>query len=97
MLGLKKGDVVDIAVDGGEYYLYKKYDSSAVNGRHEGKLCYVNQGIRRNGHLRTFSVTLCKAMLSLTKCEDSVRLPMGSAAEYGQIGLAAPIVTRNIL
>jgi hypothetical protein len=93
MLGLQEGDVIDIATDGVEYYMYVRYQAARTVGRHRGR-CYVtHRGKRRQNNLRAYNVALTRAMLR-GRNADAVSLPVGEAVETAELGLALPIITR---
>lgn len=88
-LGISPGDVVDIATDGIEYYLYVRHKAEDIIGRHEAK-CYAS---RKGSHnMRLNSKRLCRAMLKHRT--GKVPLRCGEVAEVPGIGTAITIITR---
>lgn len=95
-LGIKEGDVIDISVDEGEYYLYVRAKSENVIGRHEAKCFSTKKSIKgQSRHLRAHSKTLTNAILS--KYPDGIkyaRIPAGSIVEEApKIGKAIILIT----
>ena len=96
MLGLTAGDVIDIAIEGMEYYLYVAHNGTDITGRHEAQLYATNHGkVCRN--LRCSSKRLTRAVLAMHPDEDVVRLYAGRAEQLitpeGVI-TAVPIIVR---
>lgn len=90
-LGLNNGDVIDIMVDRGEYYLYVKH-RAPLSGRHEGMVMKSN---RYGMHYVASSIKICKYMLNLCQCKDDIlKLPVGEAVDIETCGTALPIITR---
>lgn len=97
LLGLKHGDVIDIAYDGVEYYLYKRYDSSSLVGRHEAQVRATNHGKHYCHNLRAQSVRMCRQILQMHDGADVVRLPVGELETRSGMGKVLPIIVRNNL
>jgi len=96
-LALKKGDVIDIASDGIEYYLYVKYRAGSVIGRHYGHCFPSHPGKTQSNNMRAHSVALTDAILRIHHA-DVVSLPVGSPADIPALGgVALPIIIRNRL
>ena len=92
-LSMEKGDVIDIMVDGREYYLYVSIHASVVFGRHEAQ-CYPTQ--RGSRHFRAYSRRLCTAMMQATGINERVSFAAGEIVEmHGHKVL--PIITRKNL
>lgn len=87
-LGMEKGDVIDIMVDGGEYYLYVSIHASVVFGRHEAQ-CYPTQNGSR--HFRTYCRRLCTAILQATGNERACFAAVEMVEVNGR--KAIPIIT----
>lgn len=92
-LGLQHGDVVDIMLDRGEWYLYVKYHSP-VNGRHDGMAYRSNA---RGNHFRVWSKALCNAVLTECQVDDKVKLCVGDPVDLYIYGKALPIIIKYIL
>jgi hypothetical protein len=92
-LDLDNGDVIDIMMERGEYYLYVKH-RAPLAGRHEGMVLKSN---RYGMHCVASSIKLCNAIMAECKCDkdaDRLKLPIGAAVELPNIGTAIPIITR---
>lgn len=88
-LDLRTGDVVDVAVDGRECYLYVKYRAGVVVGRHEAQVYPTNRAKRRGFSMRCHSKRLCAAVLEMCGVDDVARLMTGEMTEHG-----LPLITR---
>lgn len=95
-LGLVRGDVIDIASDGVEVYLYVKHRASDVVGRHRGVCNPTKIGKRKSNNMRAWNAALCSYILRMHHT-DVVSLPVGEAVEVAGLGLALPIIVRNRL
>ncbi len=73
-LSLGPGDVVDVASDGREYYLFVSL--KAPTGRHTAQCREVNRGYR---HFRFNSVKLARIMLLASGHSDVAHFPVGGA------------------
>ena len=97
MLNLSEGDVVDIARDKGEYFIYRRH-KSGVMGKHRGVLKKPhNVSV---SFLRVYSRPLCEAIFcASSKFEgmDVLKLPAGEPVELEGLGTAVPLITRNPL
>ncbi len=89
-LNLSRGDVVDIATDGGETLLYVKHHAPTV-GRHEGMVFPSN---KRGYHCVASSATLCRYILSLCGDGDRASLCCGTAVDLPPYGKALPIIIK---
>lgn len=92
-LGMGKGDVIDIMVEGGEYYLYVSIRASAAFGRHEAR-CYPTQ--RGSRHFRTYCRRLCTSILSAAGTNGYARFAAGDPLMVNG-RKAIPIITRKNL
>lgn len=96
-LGLKPGDVIDIALDdtGRECYLYVKHRAENLSGRHKAQ-CHVTNGrLAQCNSLRAHSVEICRQILGMNGCAgNQVRLPVGDPEEIPCIGTALPLIIR---
>lgn len=92
-LDINEGDVIDVAEYYGEYYLYVRHRAAEVIGRHEAQCRRTN---RCGRCLRAYSRRLCKALLALTKGEESeIRMPAGEMRELVTLGRSIALITRN--
>lgn len=92
-LDLQHGDVIDIMLGYGEWYLYVKHRSPKV-GRHEG-MAFRSNG--RGNHFRVWSKTLCNAILKECKISDKVKLCVGLPVNLKIYGKALPIIIKYII
>lgn len=74
-LALAPGDVIDIAQESGERYLYVRLRAGEYAGRHEGTVWATANG---KGTFRTWSRTLANAMLSAAGISGTLRCPCGA-------------------
>lgn len=74
-LSLAPGDVVDIADDSGEWWLYVKYRNNDYIGRYESVVYATNK--QRKGTMRVYSKALCKKVLALVGATTCLRCPCG--------------------
>lgn len=77
-LSLAPGDVIDIAQEGGEWYLYVKLRSGSYVGRHDGRVFSTAKG---GGTFRTWSKSLTSIVLSAAEATGRLRCPCGSEVE----------------
>ncbi len=90
-LGIERGDIIDIMVGGGEYYLYVSAHASQICGRHEAQ-CYPSK--RGGHHFRAYSRRLCAAILKIAGITIHGNFPAGEVVEING-HKAIPIITRN--
>lgn len=93
LLDLRCGDIIDIYIDGAEFYLYVKHRAGAVAGRHEATLYPTSKAVRRCNNLRCHSKRLCNAMLQACGTQETLRLPVGEPVCLRGT-TALPIITR---
>lgn len=93
-LNLQHGDVIDIMLYGGEWYLIVRYRSALVVGRHKCTAFRSNKG---GHHFRIWSKEHCTAILDYCQCTDRVKLCVGTPTEIPVYGTALPIIIKNIL
>ena len=77
-LSLAPGDVIDIAQESGEWYLYVKLRSGHYAGRHEGRVCATAHG---KGTFRTWSKAIATAVLKWAGANGLLRCPCGMEFE----------------
>lgn len=92
-LQLSRGDVIDVMVDNGEYYLYVKR-RTPVNGRYEAMVLPTN---KRGNHFRAYSRRLCSAILRASGVADTARLCIGVPVESVVYGPLLPIIIKFLL
>lgn len=93
-LSLHPGDVIDIAHDGSEYYLYVKHHNAV--GRHEAQ-CHATYKGKTCNSLRAHSKRLCQAVLDVNGNSNEARLPVGEPTDHSTLGTTLPIIIkRNI-
>lgn len=93
-LSLHPGDVIDIAHDGSEYYLYVKHRNAV--GRHEAQCAATYKG-RTCNNLRAHSRRLCQAVLKVNGNYTTARLPVGEPVQHNSLGTTLPVIIRNNL
>lgn len=92
LLGLNRGDVIDLMDTGSEYYLYIKYHAPTI-GRHEA-MCFPTKAGGR--HFRTYSFRLCNALMKVFGCNDNkMGLVIGEPMALFHIDVALPIINRK--
>lgn len=92
-LGIKPGDVIDIAVDelGREVYLYVRHRQPA--GRHKAQ-CYTTGKGRTCNSLRAHSVEICRKVLDMRGFSATqARLPVGDPVDIQGVK-ALPLIVR---
>ncbi len=96
MLGLKCGDVIDISVDGSEYYLHKRFPDCEPCGKHAARCLATRKHIRSCNNLRVFFKPLARIMLGVAGVSDAARLAVGDPVTINGI-LAVPIIYKHNL
>lgn len=91
-LSLHPGDVIDIAHDSSEYYLYVKHHNTV--GRHEAQ-CYATNHGKICNNLRAHSKRLCQAVLKVNGNYLTARLPVGEPFQHGSLGTVLPIIIHH--
>ncbi len=91
-LSLRHGDVIDIARDTGEYYLYVKHRNAV--GHHEAQ-CRATYRGRTCNNLRAHSKRLCLAVLKVNGNYTTARLPVGEPINHPSLGTALPIIIHH--
>ncbi len=97
ILGLADGDVIDIAYDNVEYYLYVKYKGNTLVGRHEGMIHPTNRNKHYCNNMRAYSKRLCGLILAMHRGVSEVRLPVGEVETRLGLGKVLPIIVRCVL
>lgn len=94
LLNIQKGDVIDIAVTDGEYYLFVPTHCGC--GRHEGVCFPSNNRAKKTNSFRAHSTRLCRSILAVAGSNEKACLPCGELCELS-IGKAVPIIVKNDL
>lgn len=95
LLGIRPGDVIDIAHEGGEFYMFVSHKADDAQGRHEGQ-CYPTK--HRSHNFRTHSKRLCQAIMALSNATNVARLPIGDTALlFDKTVTAVILIVRNNL
>lgn len=81
-LSLVPGDVIDIAQEHDEWYLYVKLRSGKYVGRHDGRVAATSKG---KGTFRTYSKAMTNTVLSAAGFTDRLRCPCGADIERNNI------------
>ena len=81
-LSLSTGDVIDIASENGEWYIYVKLRSGNYAGRHDGRVWATARG---KGTFRTWSKALTNAVLTAAGADARLRCPCGTEVERNNI------------
>jgi hypothetical protein len=102
VLGLQRGDVIDVAEHKGEYLLYVRRRAKDVIGRHEAFVFPSCRGKRYANNFRSYSRKLCQAMYEASQPpsnggDKKLRLSVGEPVTIENYGTAMPIITRNPL
>lgn len=100
-LGLRRGDVIDVAEHKGEYLLYVRQRAEYVIGRHEAFVFPSCKGKKYANNFRSYSRRLCKAIYNASRLSSDehkkLRLPVGEPITIESYGTAIPLITRNPL
>lgn len=98
LLRLAEGDIIDVATEKGEYFLYVKHRASEIVGKHEASVHPTNHGKTRANNYRAYSKTLTSAIYNVSRCEDeNARIAAGDCVQIEGIGAALPLITRRLL
>lgn len=81
-LSLAPGDVIDIARENSEWYLYVKLRSGSYAGRYDGRVVATSRG---KGTFRVWSKALTRAVLSATGADARLRCPCGLEMERDNV------------
>ena len=94
-IGLAAGDVIDMAYDGGEFYMFVRLKANACTGRHEAQCWPTKKG---SHNFRAHSKRLCQAVMKFSNAEQVARLSMGDRALlFAKTTPAVIIIARNNL
>lgn len=89
ILDLRRGDVVGVGTERGEWYLYVVHRAPTV-GRHEGQVYLDNRGGRR---CRAWSRRTALAVLDACGERGRTRLAVGEPEPHPVYGTVLPIIT----
>lgn len=93
-IGLEDGDIIDLAEDRGEYYLYVRVKASDAIGKHEGR-CRSTKRCKSGGrNFRAYSKRLCDFVLSQSGSQGKVRAPAGKGENISNLGKAINVIIR---
>lgn len=90
ILQLHEGDVVDIGVHQGEYYLYVRNRFTNIVGKHEAQ-CFASK--KNSCNFRAYSKKICSAILQLSQASKA-RIAAGEVVELPEVGRAVPLIIR---
>lgn len=95
MLNLADGDVIDVVLDDGEYYLYVRWRGKFINGNYEAQVHPTKKG---SHNFRAHSVKLCRNVLRYSGVTNTLaRLPVGKYQVWNEHPSAILIIQNNIL
>lgn len=94
VLDLQDGDVIDIATDGEEYYLYVARKAGTLVGRHEAQCYKTNRRCKVSHNMRAYSIRLTSQVCTLCGT-DNARLGCGTPVQHLALGMAVPIIIRK--
>lgn len=93
-LGISPGDVVDILVDGCEYYLYvARHAADNPCGRFKAQV-FPSKPKGGGLHFRGSSSRLCRAVLSASNAVGRAALPCGDVTVDSQGRRLLPVIVR---
>ena len=93
LLDLGDGDVIDIAFDRGEYYIYRMRKAEELVGRHEAQCHVTHRGkLRPSKNLRAYSKKICTAILRASGATDTARVWAGEVCDFAELGKAVVII-----
>ena len=95
ILHLQSGDVIDVAKNEKDFFLYIKHKAKDIIGKHEAQCFGTNKG-KECHNFRCYSARLCYAILTECHANECARLPIGEAGEFNGQPIV-PIITRNNL
>lgn len=92
-LGIEAGDVIDISVYGGEYYIYVRHKAATLIGKHKAICRPANKG---NHFMRCYCRQLTSFINDVCGARES-HLYVGEKTDIAGLGIALPLITRNNL
>lgn len=98
-LAMREGDIIDVMVDKGEFYLFVRIHNDDVVGNHCGRVRSSNKYKYFSHNFRAQSRKLADAIIEAAGwTEDKpLRLAAGECEAFDEIGLAAPLITKRPL
>lgn len=94
-LDLAPGDVLDIILHEGEYYLYVRHRVESLGSQQHIAKCYSTKRGKRGGGMRLSCIALCRPFLALAPTgRAKVSFPTGEPTSIVGISVAIPIITR---
>ncbi|MBD5173827.1 MAG: hypothetical protein HDT08_04230 [Bacteroidales bacterium] len=94
-LNLEHGDIISLAQDNGEVYLFIANKHSETNSARCTGRCFPSR--KHSLNFRSQSTALCKAILNLCNTPSAALLPAGTPVAIPSLGVAIPLITRNNL
>lgn len=94
VIGIEDGDVIDLAEDRGEYYLYVRVKASDAIGKHEGRCRSTKRCKNGSRNFRAYSKRLCDFVLSRSGSQGKVRVPTGKGGDIPILGRAINVIIR---
>ncbi len=94
-LNLEHGDIISLAQDKGEVYLFIANKHSDTNSARCTGQCFPSRKGSRN--FRSQSTRLCRVMLDICKATSAALLPAGTPLNVPSLGIAIPLITLNNL
>ena len=92
-LSLSDGDIIDIAKDGKELFLYVKLKNEQVVGLHTGR-CRSTKPQKGYRNFRANCKRLSDAIFDICNATEGVQLMAGECQDIPNLGLAVPLITR---
>lgn len=77
-MSLSPGDVIDIAEENGEWYIYVRFRAGSYTGRHQGRVWTTG---RNCGTYRLCSKAITDAVLAIARSTQTLRCPCGNEIE----------------
>lgn len=93
-IGIEDGDVIDLAEDRGEYYLYVRVKASAAVGKYEGRCRPTKRDKNGGRNFRAYSKRLCDFVLARSCSQGKVRVPAGKGENISTLGKAINVIIR---
>lgn len=93
LLDLGDGDVIDIAFDSGEFYIYRMRKAEDLVGRHEAQCHATHKGKRSpSKSLRAYSKKISEAILKASGVTERARVWAGEVCSFPELGKAVVII-----
>lgn len=95
-LQLSIGDVIDVALHNGEYYIYVRYRAEEISGEYTAKCYPSKRGVQcPHPNMRVNCKDICNVFLKLQPMRrGKVSFAVGDPCSIKNIKLAVPIITR---